>query len=561
MNPSFEELLAHGAFLRGLACALLRDEQGAEDVVQDTYVAALRRPPARHAPGAWLAVVARNLARRRRRTELRRGQRERATARTEGLPSTAEVAAQVELQEKVAAAVGALGEPYRSAVVLRFYYGRTPTEIAGEQGIPVETVKTQLKRAIQMLRARLDRTIGERAWAPLLTVLVTERAGIPMGVVLMTKKSVLAVVAVLLLVGLTFLFLVQNDSPAPERVSAARGAAPVLERPPSGSESEAEVPRKGRGAAPGEAGSSVAGRDETTIAKQPMVSKSTRGGRIISERGGVVPGVHVVIEVDRHRTVVFSSADGTIEVLQEMPKGSMRVGFATWPAKENYYLRTAVPVFEGIEQDADGAPTLRFEGIAGQVLDPDGKPASEGFVVARLESDRTIVAHAPIAGSGWFAFYGLREGEFHLSYKPKSIYSGEHAVEGGWNVRGGTMDVLLRLGSWDAIEGIVFDPQGLPKMDIYVRAQLGEALTGAATGPEGRFRIEKLEPGTTYRLTVWATGYVPESREVPTGAKDVRFNLDPGLEATGRILDPDGTPKSVGQLLVRTEDGRPIRSY
>ncbi|MHC4340475.1 MAG: RNA polymerase sigma factor [Planctomycetota bacterium] len=435
MNPSFEELLAHGAFLRGLACALLRDEQGAEDVVQDTYVAALRRPPARHAPGAWLAVVARNLARRRRRTELRRGQRERATARTEGLPSTAEVAAQVELQEKVAAAVGALGEPYRSAVVLRFYYGRTPTEIAGEQGIPVETVKTQLKRAIQMLRARLDRTIGERAWAPLLTVLVTERAGIPMGVVLMTKKSVLAVVAVLLLVGLTFLFLVQNDSPAPERVSAARGAAPVLERPPSGSESEAEVPRKGRGAAPGEAGSSVAGRDETTIAKQPMVSKSTRGGRIISERGGVVPGVHVVIEVDRHRTVVFSSADGTIEVLQEMPKGSMRVGFATWPAKENYYLRTAVPVFEGIEQDADGAPTLRFEGIAGQVLDPDGKPASEGFVVARLESDRTIVAHAPIAGSGWFAFYGLREGEFHLSYKPKSIYSGEHAVEGGWGRR------------------------------------------------------------------------------------------------------------------------------
>jgi len=65
----------------------------------------------------------------------------------------------------------------------------------------------------------------------------------------------------------------------------------------------------------------------------------------------------------------------------------------------------------------------------------------------------------------------------------------------------------------------------------------------------------------TYRLTVISTGSVPGMREVPAGAKDVRFRLDAGLVATGRFLDLDGKPKQIGQLLVRAEDGREIRIY
>jgi hypothetical protein len=274
------------------------------------------------------------------------------------------------------------------------------------------------------------------------------------------------------------------------------------------------------------------------------------------------------MEASGRRIVTFSSIDGTFPGSQKL-EGPVRVGFATWPAKENYYRKTALPVYDrtaspvydGIEQGASGLPTLHFEGMAGQVLDADEKPVSEGFVVARLESDRTIAAHAPIAGSGWFAFHGLTEGNFHLSYKPGSIYGWEHAVEGGRSIRGGTTDVLLRVGAGDAIEGVVFDPLGAPAAQIYVRAELGPARTGGYTDAGGRYRIEKLEPGSIYRLTVWATGFVPDSREVPAGAKDVRFTLDPGLEATGRILDRDGKPKSVAQLLVQMADGRRIRSY
>ena len=41
---SAEALLEHATFLRALARRLLFDEQKAEDVVQETYLAALRHP-------------------------------------------------------------------------------------------------------------------------------------------------------------------------------------------------------------------------------------------------------------------------------------------------------------------------------------------------------------------------------------------------------------------------------------------------------------------------------------------------------------------------------------
>jgi DNA-directed RNA polymerase specialized sigma24 family protein len=65
-------LLEHAAFLRGLARSLVLDESRADDVVQEAYMAALRRPPPpRVRLRAWLAAVTRNLALRSRRTDRR----------------------------------------------------------------------------------------------------------------------------------------------------------------------------------------------------------------------------------------------------------------------------------------------------------------------------------------------------------------------------------------------------------------------------------------------------------------------------------------------------------
>ena len=60
---SIEELLVHGAWLRRLATGLVAADGDADDLVQETWLAALVRWPVRREEArAWLARVIRNQA-------------------------------------------------------------------------------------------------------------------------------------------------------------------------------------------------------------------------------------------------------------------------------------------------------------------------------------------------------------------------------------------------------------------------------------------------------------------------------------------------------------------
>jgi len=164
---SADLLLEHSAFLHGLARRLVRDEQQAEDVVQEAYLAVLLRPPPPHVRRrAWLAAVTRNLALRRRRGEGRRQRREGQVARPDGTNATADVAARVEAQRRIAEAVASLDEPGRSAIVWRYFDGLPPREIALREGVSVRTIESRLRRAREGLRAQLDAEYGgsRRVW-------------------------------------------------------------------------------------------------------------------------------------------------------------------------------------------------------------------------------------------------------------------------------------------------------------------------------------------------------------------------------------------------------------
>jgi len=154
-------LLEHSGFLHGLARSLVLDEQRAEDVVQETFMAALQRPPPPHVRlRAWLGAVTRNLALRARRTEGRVQRREQHAAHPEGGAATADVAARVEVQRRIAEAVAGLDEPGRSAIVWRYFDGLPPREIARREGVSVRTIESRLRRARGTLRARLDAEYG-----------------------------------------------------------------------------------------------------------------------------------------------------------------------------------------------------------------------------------------------------------------------------------------------------------------------------------------------------------------------------------------------------------------
>jgi len=203
MDP--ETLLRHAGFVRAIARGLLGPDQ-ADDVVQETMLAAWQHPP--RDPSrlrSWLGAIGRRLSLTKLRSNRRRNARERGAARLEALPSTLEVAGQLEVQRRVVEAVVALEEPYRSTVVHRFFHDRSVEEIARTLGIPQKTVESRLTRALAQLRARLDRDGGRHAWSSALLPLAWTRpaagGGIAGGLIMSTKTKVALAVAILAVAG------------------------------------------------------------------------------------------------------------------------------------------------------------------------------------------------------------------------------------------------------------------------------------------------------------------------------------------------------------------------
>ena len=146
-NP--EELLAHAGWVRSLARSLVGDPSLADDVVQETWIAALERPPRdRQALSAWLRRVVLNFARKALREGSRRSRRERAAARPECLDSREDLVTRVELHRQVVDAVLGLRDPYRETIILRFFEELSVREIADRARLPEPTVRTRLRRAV-----------------------------------------------------------------------------------------------------------------------------------------------------------------------------------------------------------------------------------------------------------------------------------------------------------------------------------------------------------------------------------------------------------------------------
>ena len=178
-----ESLLGRTGWLKSMAMGLVSDEDRADDIVQDTLLAAVEGPRPPRLSGGWLARVVRNLSYKSHRSEHRRRRRETRGARPEVVGTTpADLVERAEMQGRIAAAVVALAEPYRTTVLLRFFEDLPPREIARRQRVPVATVGTRLTRALAILRRSLDREYGERpAWRALLLPLAGGGAALAAG--------------------------------------------------------------------------------------------------------------------------------------------------------------------------------------------------------------------------------------------------------------------------------------------------------------------------------------------------------------------------------------------
>lgn len=236
---TFDQLFHHEHFVRQTLQGLLRDPTAIDDTVQETWLRAWRRPPgAVTEPRTWLARVARNLAVSRWRSDQRRAARERVS--TGGEVESAETAQRrVEMRQQVVAAILALDEPYRGVVLLRYEQGLGVGAIADRLGRSAATVRSQLSRAHDQLRGRLDREFGGRQrWAVLGAALVHEASMPPaVGVALLAAGAIAAMLAVGCLTW-------RGDEPAPAMLTShAQGVTAPASTPAPEAQRTGEIER------------------------------------------------------------------------------------------------------------------------------------------------------------------------------------------------------------------------------------------------------------------------------------------------------------------------------
>lgn len=150
-----------------LARSILRTPEWAEDATQEALLRVVQNlSSTRHAStdfNAWVLSITRNVA-----LDLWRKRRVRGEASFEetaiqAAPSAGEALHESPLDALIAredagwmaAAIETLPGPWREALVLRFYHGLEPAQIAKVVGVSPENVRIRLWRALRELRRQL----------------------------------------------------------------------------------------------------------------------------------------------------------------------------------------------------------------------------------------------------------------------------------------------------------------------------------------------------------------------------------------------------------------------
>ena len=144
-----------------VACHLVQDAHVAEDVVQETFVAAIRsaeRFDAARSVKAWLYGILWREAQKARRCAARTVEPDRLADRSEVQPVEAMLAREV--PSEIWRVLAALPRRYREVLEPHIREGRSPEQIARELGRAPGTVRSQIHRGLGRLRRALPRGLA-----------------------------------------------------------------------------------------------------------------------------------------------------------------------------------------------------------------------------------------------------------------------------------------------------------------------------------------------------------------------------------------------------------------
>ena len=601
--PSLDELLDHERWLQALARKLVRDAATADDLVQETWFRTLSaerdprggsRTPVSDAR-SWLGRVLRNVWRERGRAERARAGREARAAAAETTPSARESLERFELQQRLAALVLELDEPFRSVVIWRYYEGRSAAAIATELGEPAERVRWRLMRARELLRRRLDRDRNDWAdryalflplaqrGAPAAPSAAAGTAGV--GLLAIGFKPYLWAGAGVLLVW-SVARLVASEPPGPTVGPFAPGSSLLASEETASSDRLAGTAPEAVQRAPL---TSSAPRSE--ISGPARLRGEVRGIVKAAEDGSALEGAELALFAPRGRALlheVRSGAGGSF-LFAGLEAGEYELGcrmqgrrpvrlpqfglVAGGDAVLEVVLELGFPVSVEVAERAGGAPVegARVELVAGG-RDTVGWYSSEGRSFHGLSG--------VTSPQGRVELLGAARGTYQYS-----VQSGGHATAlGEALVEPGTdpLRILLELGG--VVHGVVRHASGERAENArvflnsvaYVNAPDGlfYRQNGVASDRDGAYRIEGVPEGVYHAVALLADGsgsfhFDPDARGerdlgriVVESSAEVRLDFD--LPAPGRVrglvLDTAGAPVPDASVSVSWADFKAPRA-
>src|SRR5262245_28261569 len=163
-QTAFEQIVRqHQGMVFSLACHFLRDRSLAEELAQEVFLNLHQNLHAIKSPAHlmfWLRKVTSHRC-----IDQARRQKVRPQVSLEDVPEPTANATENDLflSEMLRRVVDTLPEKARLVVILRYQEDLDPAEIAKVLEMPLNTVKSHLRRSLSLLRDKLSRTLGEVA--------------------------------------------------------------------------------------------------------------------------------------------------------------------------------------------------------------------------------------------------------------------------------------------------------------------------------------------------------------------------------------------------------------
>lgn len=575
---SIEELLAHSDFVQALARSLVQDEHRAADISQDTWMRALKRPPAEERSiRAWLSKVVRNINLNTQRSESRRKERERTSIEPGKTLPPDEIVARGEARRHLIEAVLGLQDPFRTTILLRFYENMSINEIAEHDVVPTGTVKSRLKRGLDQLRLRLDGQHGgsREKWitalVPLAGLKLSASAVGSVGTaatsynlitgafIVSTKVKIGILTAFVILTAVAVHQLLLNNQDEPLPMSSMNGGAevaddavaqPAVQVDDPVAQVDDEISATKSPLLP--AGTFISGRvvDKVTKEAIPVYSFSLYQ----EEEGGL--GKNVVSTTVRHETGAFHFS---LE----------RAGIYTLWIETSNYLRKDIA---SVEVPAEGLVELLVEldpGIClrGRVVeDATGYPVKGAIIVPIPErtmfleslkilllNPNALVTHARTDEDGWFTLGALDSSLDSISASHPEFTAATSEIDT-------SRETVIRLKKGYRIYGNAYDDEGRPIEGVLI-TMAGKSTPvprPVLTGEDGSYLTPPVRPD---RLCLRAElppkeddkrkVFTPEVKIIKLKDRDLVVNFGPSSDQVtwrGVLFDEQDKPVTKGKV-------------